>query len=108
MGKVKAIILAISAVTVTGVLLYFASPAPETEESIGILRPLYIVFSVLAGIILGLLAQGMSPFEAACAGVYLHAISGELARKDLGDAGMIASDILGYLPRLIQSLKQER
>ena len=52
MGKAKAIIIAASVIAVTSVLLYFASPAPETEESIGIVRPLYIVLSVLAGIIL--------------------------------------------------------
>ncbi|MGB2826945.1 MAG: hypothetical protein WBC50_01920, partial [Dehalococcoidales bacterium] len=52
MKKAKAIILAIVVVIVTGGLLYFASPAPATEKGIGILRPLYIVLSALAVIIL--------------------------------------------------------
>ena len=52
MKKAKAIILAIVAVLITGGLLYFASPAPVTEKGIGILRPLYIVLSALAIIIL--------------------------------------------------------
>ncbi len=52
MKKAKAIILAIVVVIVTGGLLYFASPAPATEKGIGILRPLYIVLSALAIIIL--------------------------------------------------------
>ena len=52
MKKAKAITLAIVAVIVTGGLLYFASPAPATEKGIGILRPLYIVLSALAVIIL--------------------------------------------------------
>ena len=52
MKKAKAIILAIVAVIVTGGLLYFASPAPATEKGIEILRPLYIVLSALAVVIL--------------------------------------------------------
>jgi len=50
--KAKAIILAIVAVIVTGGLLYFASPAPVTEKGVEILRPLYIVLSALAVVIL--------------------------------------------------------
>jgi len=50
--KAKAIILAIVAVIITGGLLYFASPAPVTEKGIEILRPLYIVLSALAVVIL--------------------------------------------------------
>lgn len=52
MKKAKAIILAIVAVIVTGGLLYFASPAPVMEEGIETLRPLYIVLSALAVVIL--------------------------------------------------------
>lgn len=52
MKKAKAIILAIVAVIVTGGLLYFASPAPVTEKGVEILRPLYIVLSALAVVIL--------------------------------------------------------
>ena len=52
MKKAKAIILAIVAVIITGGLLYFASPAPVTEKGIEILRPLYIVLSALAVVIL--------------------------------------------------------
>lgn len=52
MKKAKAIILAIVVVIVTGGLLYFASPAPVTESGVEILRPLYIVLSALAVVIL--------------------------------------------------------
>lgn len=61
---------------------------------------------VLAGIIGGLLAQGMAEYEAACTGVYLHAAAGESVRSDLGEAGMIASDLLLTIPRVIKMLKE--
>jgi NAD(P)H-hydrate epimerase len=61
---------------------------------------------VLAGAIGGLLAQGMNLFDAACLGVFLHAKAGERTRIRLGDAGMIASDLLGELPLAIKSLKE--
>ena len=62
---------------------------------------------VLAGTIVGLLAQGLTPFDAAAVGVYLHGLAGEQVREELGDAGTIASDLLPYLPLSIQSLKLE-
>jgi len=62
---------------------------------------------VLAGVITGLIAQGVEPFGAASAGVYLHGFAGERVRNDLGDAGMIASDLLPLLPRAIKDLREE-
>jgi NAD(P)H-hydrate epimerase len=53
---------------------------------------------VLGGLIGALLAQGLEPFEAAQAGVYLHGLAGDLACDDLGETGLIASDLLTYLP----------
>jgi NAD(P)H-hydrate epimerase len=53
---------------------------------------------VLAGAIGGLLAQGMAPYEAASAGVFLHSRAGTIACKTLGDAGLLASDLLPLLP----------
>ena len=52
---------------------------------------------VLAGIIAGLLAQGMPALQAACAGVWLHGAAGQY----LGP-GLIAGDISGALPRLLK------
>lgn len=60
---------------------------------------------VLAGIIAGFLAQGLSSFNAACCGVYIHGMAGEKIKQNLGDAGLLASDLLPILPRIINSLK---
>ena len=60
---------------------------------------------VLAGVIGGLLAQGMAPYAAAVAGVYLHGSAGERIRAQIGDAGLVASDLLPYLPRVMQRLR---
>jgi NAD(P)H-hydrate epimerase len=60
---------------------------------------------VLAGVITGLAAQGLKPFEAASLGVYLHGEAGELIKNELGDTGMIASDLLPVLPLIIKRLK---
>ena len=61
----------------------FATPALATAGS----------GDVLAGLIGGLLAQGVAAFEAACLGVYMHASAGERIARTLGDAGLIASDL---------------
>jgi NAD(P)H-hydrate epimerase len=61
---------------------------------------------VLAGIIAGLSAQGLGPFDAASLGVYLHGEAGEAVREKLGDTGMIASDLLTALPVVIKQIKE--
>lgn len=53
---------------------------------------------VLAGMIVSLLGQGLDPFDAACAGVYLHGLSGDLAAGKKGTAGLMASDIADNIP----------
>ncbi len=62
---------------------------------------------VLTGVITGLLAQGLTPPEAAICGVYLHSEAGELVKAKLGNAGMIASDLLPVLPLVIKHLKEK-
>jgi hydroxyethylthiazole kinase-like uncharacterized protein yjeF len=54
---------------------------------------------VLAGMITGLLAQGMEPFKAACAAVWIH---GECAR--IFGAGLVASDLPGLIPGVLNDL----
>jgi len=61
---------------------------------------------VLAGAIAGLMAQGLSPLAAASCGAYLHGAAGELVRSELGDAGMVASDLLLALPKAIKKIKE--
>lgn len=60
---------------------------------------------VLTGIICGLLAQGADNFSAAIAGVYIHSLAGDLARKVKGERGMIASDILSQVPQAFMNLE---
>jgi hydroxyethylthiazole kinase-like uncharacterized protein yjeF len=60
---------------------------------------------VLAGSIVGFLAQGLSLYEAAVAGVYLHGAAGEMATTALGDAGTVASDLLPLLPQVLKRLR---
>ncbi len=52
---------------------------------------------VLAGVIGGLLAQGLAPEDAAIVGVYAHGLAGDLAVRRTGLAGMIATDLLSGL-----------
>ena len=61
---------------------------------------------VLAGAIVGLLAQGMSPVNAACAGVYLHGMAGEMLREEYGVAGGLAGDLPILLARAQKRLRE--
>jgi hydroxyethylthiazole kinase-like uncharacterized protein yjeF len=56
---------------------------------------------VLAGVIGGLLAQGIEPSAAAEAGVYLHGLAGDLAAVEFTQAGLIASDVIDFLPKAL-------
>lgn len=59
---------------------------------------------VLTGIIAALLGQGLSAFDAAKTGVYLHGLAGDLAAKEKTQAGMIASDIIDKIPEAINKI----
>ncbi|MEW5719484.1 MAG: NAD(P)H-hydrate dehydratase [Chloroflexota bacterium] len=75
-------------------LLPFATPALATAGT----------GDVLAGTIVAMLAQGLNVYDAAIAGAYLHGLAGEIAEKEIGDAGVVAGDLLPRLPRAIRNL----
>jgi ADP-dependent NAD(P)H-hydrate dehydratase / NAD(P)H-hydrate epimerase len=60
---------------------------------------------VLAGVIAGLAAQKLDLFDAAALGVYLHGEAGEIVRAEIGDTGLIASDLSPVIPKVIKELK---
>lgn len=62
---------------------------------------------VLSGIIAGLLAQRVKPFDASCAGVYIHGMAGEVLREKIGDAGVLASDLLPIIPQVVRLIAHE-
>ncbi len=61
----------------------------------------------LTGIIAGLLAQKMEPFEAATLGAKIHGIAGEIASEELSRYGVLASDLPRYVPQAIMRIQSE-
>ena len=61
---------------------------------------------ILSGIIASLIGQGLSPYNAAITGAYIHGMCGDYAALDLGMRGMTANDILQYLPRAMKLIKE--
>jgi NAD(P)H-hydrate epimerase len=53
---------------------------------------------VLTGIITALLGEGLTPFDAAQLGVYVHGLAGDLGAQELGQTSLIASDLIRFLP----------
>ncbi len=56
---------------------------------------------ILSGIIGGLLAQGLSLFNAANLGVLVHAIAGDLVAMEQGERGMLALDLLPVVRKVL-------
>ena len=56
---------------------------------------------VLTGIIAGLAAGGLAPYQAAGLGVYIHGLAGMAAAKELSGRYMLAGDIIRYLPKIV-------
>ena len=61
---------------------------------------------VLTGILLALLSQGYPQKDACRLGVYIHGLAGDLAAEELGEEGMIASDVIKYIPYAFKKLKE--
>lgn len=57
---------------------------------------------VLAGILTGLLGQGIAPLEAAACAAWLHGAAGDLCARELGQYGLLPTDMLEALPRLLK------
>lgn len=79
------------------VVMPFANPALATAGS----------GDVLSGALAGLRAQGLSAFDAALCGTYLHGRAGELARDEIGSAGVLAGDLAARLPAARRTLEQK-
>lgn len=60
----------------------------------------------LTGIIAALVAQGLSPWEAARLGAHVHGLAGDLAVEELGEVSLIASDLIHFLPAAFVMLLQ--
>lgn len=60
---------------------------------------------VLTGIITGLLARGYQKGDACLLGMYLHGLAGDLAARELGEESLVASDIIAFLPKAFNRLK---
>ena len=60
---------------------------------------------VLSGIIGGLIAQGLDPFNAAVTGVYVHAAAGRRIAERIGDSGLLAGDLLPEIPLVMNILR---
>jgi NAD(P)H-hydrate epimerase len=60
----------------------------------------------LTGIIVSLMAQGYDSVEAARLGAWVHGLAGDMAAEALGEHGLIASDIIQYLPLALKKLSQ--
>lgn len=63
---------------------------------------------VLTGTIAALIAQGLSPYDAARLGAYVHGTAGDLAAGERGQLGLVAGDVAGALPVALLGLMQLR
>jgi NAD(P)H-hydrate epimerase len=61
---------------------------------------------VLAGLIVGFMAQGLAAFDAAIVATYLHAQAGKEAAEELGDRSVMAGDVLEALPRAYEIIEE--
>ena len=57
---------------------------------------------VLSGIITALLGQGIEPLTAAACGAWLHGAAGDICAEEIGQYGMLPTDMVNVLPRLLK------
>lgn len=63
---------------------------------------------VLAGVITGLMAQHMEPFEGCALGVYLHACGGDEAREEKGNYSVMAQDLISGVQACLKKIKETK
>ncbi len=59
----------------------------------------------LTGLIGGFLAQGLAPFAAACAGVFVHGLAGDCAAAHQSQAGLTAGDLIDEIPNVMRDIQ---
>lgn len=62
---------------------------------------------VLSGVIGAYLAKAVDPFQAACAGVLVHAVAGRVAARRIGSEGVIARDVIEALPEAFEVTRRQ-
>jgi NAD(P)H-hydrate epimerase len=60
---------------------------------------------VLTGMITAFLAQGYSSEESAILGVFIHGLAGDLAVKEFSEYGLLATDLIEFIPKAFLNLK---
>ncbi len=63
---------------------------------------------VLAGIISAFASRGLMPFDAACAGVYIHGKAGDIAASQLSQEAMLPRDIINSIPDVFLEIEESR
>ena len=61
---------------------------------------------VLTGVITSFIGQGLNAFEASSWGAYFHGKAGDLAVREKGELGVVASDLINYLPKAFLGFKK--
>ncbi len=61
---------------------------------------------VLAGVVGGLLAQGLDPFTAAWVGAYIHGLAGDALARRRGNAGILAGEVADAVPGVLRRLRR--
>jgi len=56
---------------------------------------------LLSGMIAGLIAQKLAPFDAAQTAVYLHGLAADLAVKQYGEISLLASNVAEFIPKAL-------
>ena len=60
--------------------------------------------AVLAGVIVGILAQQCEPYTSACLGVFLHGLAGDMARDKKGAYSVLASDLVAEISSVLKNI----